>query len=205
MLYLKILVPILAYLLGNLNFGILVSKLVYKEDIREQGSGNAGSTNAFRVYGKAAGVFVLVADALKGVAAVLLAQWLLGGENNGLWPALAGLCVMLGHIYPALFKFKGGKGVATTAGVMAAQQPFAFLTLLVFPFASLLFTLKYMSVASISAAVLLPVAIFAWSGWQLTPLFWVSIAQAAVIIFAHRENIKRLLAGNENKLFQKKK
>ena len=185
-----------------------MSRVVFKKDIRLFGSGNPGATNTFRVLGKAAGFFVLFADALKGTGAVLLAQRLLGGEN-GLWPALVGLCVMLGHIYPVAFKFKGGKGVATTAGVMAALQLPVLLALLVFPFAVLLLTVKYMSVASLACAALLPGATLAWhrlqaGQWEATPLFWVSIALAALVFFAHRSNIKRLMEGKENKLFQKK-
>ena len=209
-MYWKILVPIIAYLIGNLNFGIIVSRIFFKKDIRLFGSGNPGTTNTFWVFGRAAGVFVLLADALKGVGAVWLAKWLLGGEDNGLWPALAGLCVMLGHIYPVAFKFKGGKGVATTAGVMAFLQPPVFLAMLVFPFATLLLTVKYMSVASLACGLLLPVATLInhriQAGvWEFTPLFWVTIAQSAVAIFAHRSNIQRLIDGTENKLFQKKK
>ena len=183
--------------------------MVFKKDIRLFGSGNPGTTNTFRVFGKAAGIFVLLADGLKGAGAVWLARWLLGSEGE-LWPALAGLCVMLGHIYPVAFKFKGGKGVATTAGVMAFLQPPVFLTMLIFPFATLLLTVKYMSVASLACGLLLPVVTLIWHRlqagvWELTPLFWVTTAQAAVVFFAHRSNIKRLINGTENKLFQKKK
>ena len=209
-MYWKILVPVIAYLIGNLNFGIIVSRTVFKKDIRLFGSGNPGTTNTFRVFGKAAGIFVLLADTLKGVGAVFLAKWLLGNEDGGLWPALAGLLVMLGHIYPVAFKFKGGKGVATTGGVMAALQLPVFVTLIICPFAVLLLTLKYMSVASLAAAALLPPATLIWhrlqtGNWEATPLFWVTIAQAAVVFFAHRSNIKRLIDGTENKLFQKKR
>jgi len=202
-------VPIIAYLIGNLNFGILVSRAVYKKDIRTLGSGNPGSTNAFRVFGKAAGSFVLLADALKGAGAVLLVRWLLGDAGGGLWPAVAGLCVTLGHVFPAAFRFKGGKGVATTAGVLAALQFPVLLALLACPFAVLLLTVKYMSVASLASAALLPAATLVWQrlrtgAWELTPLFWLSLAQAAVIFYAHRSNIQRLARGTENKLFQKK-
>jgi len=204
----KMLALAAAYLIGNLNFGIIVSRAVFKKDIRLFGSGNPGTTNAFRVLGKAAGFFVLFADALKGTGAVLLARRLPGCEGE-LWPALAGLCVMLGHIYPVVFKFRGGKGVATSAGVMAALQLPVFLALLLGPFAVALLTVKYMSVASLACAALLPGATLIWHRlqagcWEATPLFWVSIAQAALVIFAHRGNIKRLAEGTENKLFQKK-
>jgi glycerol-3-phosphate acyltransferase PlsY len=209
-LHWKILIPTLAYLIGNLNFGIIVSRLFFKKDIRLFGSGNPGATNAFRVLGKAAGVFVLLADSLKGAAAVLLARRFLGDADGGLWPAMAGLCVMLGHIFPAAFKFRGGKGVATTAGAMAALQPPVFFALLACPFAALLFLSGYMSVASIACALALPPATLLWhrlqtGAWELTPLFWVTVAQAATVVFAHRSNIKRLRSGTESKLLRKKK
>ncbi|MCL2494627.1 MAG: glycerol-3-phosphate 1-O-acyltransferase PlsY [Oscillospiraceae bacterium] len=201
MLIWKILLPLTAYLLGNFNAGIVFSRLIYKKDIREHGSRNPGTTNAFRVLGKAAGFLVLFFDALKGAMAVLLARWLLPGME--LWTAVAGLCAMLGHIFPVLYKFKGGKGVATTAGVTLAAQPKVLFTLLG-PFFALLFGTKYMSLASVSAAALLPLVSLAWNRWQFTPIIWMALAQAVLMIFMHRENIRRLAQGKESRLFQGK-
>ncbi|MDR0531891.1 MAG: glycerol-3-phosphate 1-O-acyltransferase PlsY [Oscillospiraceae bacterium] len=203
----KVLVPLIAYLLGNFNSGIIFSKLLYKKDIRALGSKNPGMTNAFRVLGKAAGVLVLVFDALKGVAAVALARWLLPqplGTLDDFWPCLAALCVVIGHNWPVLFQFRGGKGVATTAGVtLFLQPPVLFLELI--PFFLLLFGVKYMSLASIACGVLLPVMTLLWHGGQANALFWLSLALGLLIVFQHRANILRLLRHKENKLFQKKK
>ena len=195
-----ILVPVAAYLLGNFNAGIVFSTLIFKKDLRRHGSRNPGATNAFRVLCGAAGSLVLFFDALKGAAAVALARWLLPGAY---WPCAAGLLAVLGHVFPALFKFKGGKGVATAAGVTLLLQP-AVLLLDLVPFFILLFGLRYMSVASIASALLLPVITFLLHG-QITPPFWLGLALGALIVFTHRENIRRLMQHEENKLFQKKR
>jgi len=202
MLAWKISVPLIAYLLGNFNAGIVLSKLFFKKDIREHGSKNPGATNAFRVLGKVTGFLVLFADACKGAAAVLLAKWLLPGEV--LWAAAAGFCAVLGHVFPALYKFRGGKGVATASGVTAAAQPKVMLTLLG-PFFAILFGMRYMSLASVSVAALLPLASLAWNRWQFTPMVWMSLAQGLLVIFTHRGNIRRLANRSENRLFEKKK
>ena len=195
----RILVPAAAYLLGNFNAGIVFSRLIFKKDLRRHGSQNPGATNAFRVLGRAAGFLVLFFDALKGALAVAAAQWLFPGE---FWPCLAGLFVVLGHVFPVLFKFKGGKGVATTAGVTLLLQPPVLLLELV-PFFLLLFGTKYMSVASLACGLLLPVITLLWHR-QIAPLFWLSLALGLLILFTHRENIRRLIKREENKLFQKK-
>ena len=144
---------------------------------------------------------VLFADALKGAAAVLLAQWLLPGD--GLWAAMAGFCAVLGHVLPVLYRFRGGKGVAAAAGVTAAAQPKVMLTLLG-PFFAVLFGTRYMSLASVSVAALLPLASLAWNHWQFTPMVWMSLAQGLLVIFMHRGNIRRLANRSENRLFGKK-
>ena len=195
-----ILVPVAAYLLGNFNSGIIFSWLLHKKDLRQLGSKNPGTTNAFRVLGRATGLLVLFFDALKGVAAVALAKWLLPGD---IWPCVAGFLVVLGHIFPVFFKFKGGKGVATTAGVTFMLQPMVLLFDLI-PFFALLFGVKYMSVASIVSTMLMPVISLLWYR-GVTPMFWLSLILWLFIVFTHRENIKRLLRHEENKLFQKKK
>ena len=184
------------YLLGNFNSGIVLSKLFYKKDLRRFGSKNPGATNAMRVLGRAAGFLVLFVDAGKGVAAVALAKRLLPGM---FWPCLAGLLVVLGHIFPALFQFKGGKGVATTAGVTLLLQPPVLLLELI-PFLILLFGLRYMSLASVACGLLLPIITFLWRR-QITPLFWMSLILGLLIVFTHRENIKRLIRREEKKLF----
>ena len=194
-----VLVPAAAYLLGNFNSGIVFSKLIFKKDLRRHGSKNPGATNAFRVLGRAAGFLVLFFDALKGTLAAAIAQRLLPGD---FWPCLAGLLVVLGHVFPILFRFKGGKGVATTTGVTLLLQPQVFLLELL-PFFLLLFGLKYMSAASVTCGLLLPLLTFLWHR-QVTPLFWLSLVLGLLIVYTHRENIRRLARGEENKLFQKK-
>ncbi|MCL2105921.1 MAG: glycerol-3-phosphate 1-O-acyltransferase PlsY [Oscillospiraceae bacterium] len=201
-LFWKIAALVIAYLLGNFNSGILFSKLLFHKDIREHGSKNPGTTNAFRILGKGAGSLVLFADTLKGALAILIAGWLAPGSE--LWLALAGVCVTLGHIFPVLFKFKGGKGMATTSGVALAAQPVVYFTLLG-PFCAILFGTRYMSLASLSVALLLPPTALAWNGWRFTPLIWMYIFQGITIIATHHANIRRLLNGTENRLFNNKK
>ena len=212
-----------AYLLGSIPFGFLVAK-AKGIDIRSVGSGNIGATNAMRVLGKPAGIFVLVMDLLKGYAAV---AWLtpmifnqfdvwLHRHFSGSWDyfqyqpgelqtrffVLAGICAVLGHNYTCWLKFKGGKGIATTAGVYLALAPWALLMALVVFILALLAS-RIMSVASMSGAVALPVAV-----WVLTPhnyfLGIVTTALGALAIYKHKSNIQRLLAGTENRFGKKK-
>ena len=197
----KLLTPLFAYLLGNFNAGIIFSRLFFRKDLREHGSKNPGTTNAFRVLGKASGFLVLFTDALKGAAAIFLTKWLLPDEE--LWLAVVGFCVTLGHIFPVFFKFRGGKGVATTAGVTVASQPKVLVALLG-QFFVILFGTRYMSLASIISAALLPLVSLAFHHWQFTPLVWMGLAQGIVIIAMHHTNIKRLLRHEENQLFNKK-
>ena len=207
-----------AYLLGSIPTGYLVAR-VKGVDIRSVGSGNIGATNAMRVLGKPAGIFVLLMDALKGYAAcALLAPFvfhLLGVKvyelaKFGPPPAcvmenrnniLAGICAVLGHNYTCWLKFKGGKGIATTAGVFLALAPWAVLIALVVFILALLLT-KYVSVASMSAAVALPAAV-----WLLTPqnilLGVIATALGIMAIYKHKGNIQRLMAGTENRVGKK--
>jgi len=194
-----------AYLLGSIPTGFLVAK-AKGIDIRSVGSGNIGATNAMRVLGKPAGIFVLVMDALKGYAAVWLASVLLQQSNVQAdletLRVIAGIGAVLGHNYTCWLKFKGGKGIATTAGVYLALAPWALLAALGVFILALLAT-RIVSVTSMSAAVALPVAV-----WVLTPhnyfLGIVTTALGALAIYKHKSNIQRLIAGTENRLGQKK-
>ncbi len=194
----------LGYFLGSMNFAVIISRIKFHEDIRTKGSGNAGATNMSRTYGKAAGIATLVGDILKTVIPVLLARFLVG-EMFGY---LTGLSCALGHAFPCYYKFKGGKCVAVTAAVLLVMEPLAFLILL-FVFAAVVLATKYVSVASIFTALISPVIVqslvknrnFGHSHLGLTFL----IAQCLLVIFLHRENIKRLLNGKENKFAFKKK
>ncbi len=218
-----IIVAIAAYLLGSIPTGFLVAK-AKGIDIRSVGSGNIGATNAMRVLGKPAGIFVLLADAAKGFGACYLGAFLciyfaphfmmITSNGNVSVPLeqfvpsmeerfaiIAGICAVLGHNYTCWLKFKGGKGIATTAGVYLALAPWAVLVGLVVFILAVLFT-KYVSVGSIAAAIALPVTV-----WIMTPqnifLGIVSTALGALAIYKHKSNIHRLMAGTENKLGKK--
>ena len=210
-----------AYLLGSIPTGFLVAK-AKGIDIRSVGSGNIGATNAMRVLGKPAGIAVLLMDAAKGFLALVLWTPIIYNEFGGIdcmccgvpafdpgaltqipnYAVLAGVCAVLGHNYTCWLKFKGGKGIATTAGVYLALAPWALLIALMVFIVAILLT-KYVSVGSISAAVALPVTV-----WVMTPhnlfLGIVTTALGALAIYKHKSNIQRLIAGTENRLGQKK-
>jgi glycerol-3-phosphate acyltransferase PlsY len=194
-----------AYLLGSIPFGFLVAK-AKGIDIRTAGSGNIGATNALRVLGKPAGIFVLLMDVLKGFAAVWLCTALVKNfnldANLETLRILAGIGAVLGHNFTCWLRFKGGKGIATTAGVYLALAPWALLVaLLVFILAILL--TRYVSVGSILGAAALVATI-----WVMTPdnlfLGVVTTALGALAIYKHKSNIQRLMAGTENRLGRKK-
>lgn len=197
----------LAYLLGSVNTSIVLSKLVYREDIRSFGSKNAGMTNMMRTYGKKIAAVVLLCDMLKGVLVVVLGKLLLPETLPASLVSLLGFVVILGHIFPVFFKFRGGKGVATTAGVMLALQPLYFGILLVL-FVIILAASKYMSLTSITAAILYPVITFAGAYFFSYSTYGqgaVALLIGATVVYTHRENIKRLLHGEENRFQLKRK
>lgn len=200
---------VVGYLLGSVNFSIILSRMRYQDDIRRHGSGNAGMTNTLRTYGKWSAVLVLLGDAAKG----FLAGWI-GLELDGpLTMYLAGLFAVVGHMFPIFFQFKGGKGVATAAGFILYSNIVVCLALAVV-FLLVIAVSRYVSLGSITVAVLYPPAIL-FMEWGLfwhagMPLGnWISLfcpfLMAALVIWAHRSNIKRLLSGTENKLGQKAK
>ena len=204
-------IPLLVgYLFGSVNFGVVVSRLLYHEDIRTKGSGNAGTTNILRTYGKKAAALTLAGDLGKGVVAVLLADvlfWLVqpgGGMYGGYVAAFAAVC---GHLWPLWFGFKGGKGVAVAAGAILATQPPVLLALAVVFFA-LAFSTRIVSLSSIVVAVLYPVFTALWSlhcGYNVWFTTGCAAVMAALVIWMHRANIKRLLNGTEYKFGEKKK
>ena len=215
-------IVLLAYLLGSIPFGLIVSKS-QGFDIREHGSRNIGATNVWRVMGRKFGLITFIADVLKGLAAVLLAKWLAahweihvalphGNERVDFFPAdyagiAAAMGCILGHSFPVWLRFKGGKGVATSLGVIIGMMPLA--ALLAFAVWGVAFKIsRYVSLASIVAAVALPVIVVGlmffgpgqgWleiHGWGN---FYFSVTAALLVIRRHRENIKRLIAGTENR------
>jgi glycerol-3-phosphate acyltransferase PlsY len=200
---------VIGYLLGSIPTGFLVAK-ARGIDIRTLGSGNIGATNVFRTLGTPAGIFVLLADALKGWLAVAVVADLVGRlllPSSGVlareWLAICGgISAVLGHNYTCWLHFKGGKGIATSAGVLLALVPWALLIILsiwilVFAFS------RYVSLASICASAALPPA--TWFTTSRVTLTAVTGVMAALAIYKHKSNIQRLLAGTENRLSPKKK
>lgn len=191
---------IVSYLLGSVSFSIVIAKWVKGIDIRQHGSGNAGATNTIRVLGKGPGLLVFVLDIAKGIVAVLLGRWLGMAEDD--WTAaICGLAAIMGHNWPIWFRFKGGKGIATTVGVMATL---AFLPAL---YAGLIAILaiaitRYVSLGSLLFAALTPVfiALIQYS----SPLLTVSLVLCVFAFVRHRTNIIKLIRGTENKLGAKK-
>jgi glycerol-3-phosphate acyltransferase PlsY len=197
---------IFAYLAGSLPTGFLVARAM-RVDITQVGSGNIGATNVFRVLGKGPGALVLIVDLLKGALAVLVAPMLAAAMTPTdllALPALAALGAVLGHNYTCWLGFKGGKGVATSAGAMAALIPPAF-GVTVITWLLVFFLTRYVSMASIAAALILPVAtIFTVSGPTRWPLVAFTSALAALAVWRHRANIERLKAGTEHRINKSK-
>lgn len=196
-----------AYLLGSINTAILVGKILTGGDIREQGSGNAGATNALRTYGKKAAVFVLLGDALKAVLAVGVAFLLyrLGGAEEVFWrPMLyvATLGAVLGHNFPLYFKFRGGKGVlVSSVSIFFVDWRIGLLVLVIALLTMVIW--RYVSLGSIVGAVTdVILAAFLHSGDWL--LLVHAVVLAGLLIYMHRTNIGRLISGTENKLGQRK-
>lgn len=194
---------ILAYLLGSIPFGYLLVKFASGADIREIGSGGTGATNVSRKAGKAAGIVTLALDALKGAAAVFVARWLTGEAGTSWVVAGAAALAVIGHCYPVWLKFKAGKGVATGLGVFLAVAPWATLAALAV-FIIVVWRTRYVSLGSIIAAAFLPLWILLNHIWiapvsDFAPIMAALCAVSGVIIFKHSENIKRLMAGEENK------
>ncbi|MDD5766258.1 MAG: glycerol-3-phosphate 1-O-acyltransferase PlsY [Candidatus Marinimicrobia bacterium] len=212
-----ILILVLSYLVGSIPTSIIVGKLMKGIDVRQFGSGNAGGTNAFRVLGWKAGLFVSLFDIAKGVfATIVISKIRIGGlpfDNETLIMVLAGLCAILGHTFTIFAGFKGGKGVAAGAGMIIGLYPSAFLVCLVI-FALVLFSTGIVSISSITAAVSLPFVLLISN--RLTDrqidagLIIFSFIIPLFIIYTHRANINRLINGEEKsfdkiRLFRRKK
>lgn len=185
-------VIVLAYLLGSIPSGIWIGKYFYQTDIRKYGSGNSGTTNTFRVLGKKAGIIVLLMDMLKGSAATLL-PILLGVAIH---PLLAGVVAALGHTYPLFAGFKGGKAVATSAGIMLAYNPLFFGEAII-AFVIYLYFSRMVSLSSILVSFTAIALSFFFKDWPLT---LVTILLTIFIIYRHRSNIYRIRNGTESKV-----
>ena len=185
-----------AYLAGSIPCGILVSRFLGTPDPRLQGSGNIGATNISRVSGKKAGLITLLGDALKG-ALPALAGMLLAPDTPYI-AGLAGLAAFLGHLYPVFLGFKGGKGIATALGIFLVLTPWA-IAIEIFLFATIMLTVRIVSVGSMTAALTIPVCICLLNYPKDYAL--VALVIAILTIYKHRENLKRLIEGQEPKFF----
>ena len=206
----NIIVAIIAYLIGSINFSVIISKKIAGFDVREKGSGNAGSTNMLRSVGKGAAALTLLCDVLKGVVAILIAIGignLIKEADKGLLVQIAGVAVVLGHTFPIFFGFKGGKGVATSLGILLMTNWQIGLICLVFALVLMALT-QMVSLGSCAAAVLFPVlTLFIKEHYIVAEggsYFIYSVILAVIVLYNHRSNIKRMLNGTENKLSFKK-
>ena len=205
-----IIIAIIEYCIGSINFSVLISKKMAGFDIREKGSGNAGTTNMLRSIGKKAAIVTLLCDIIKGIIAIgisILMGNIVKGANKELLLQIAGIAVVLGHTFPIFFGFKGGKGVATSLGILLISNWKIGLICLVFAVVLIILT-RMVSLGSCSAAVLFPVlTLFINDSYTVltegksgSTYFVYSIILAIIVLYNHRTNIQRLLNGTENKL-----
>ncbi|HJV46544.1 MAG TPA: glycerol-3-phosphate 1-O-acyltransferase PlsY [Bacillota bacterium] len=190
---------LIGYVLGSISFSYLIAKWKAGIDIREHGSGNAGATNTLRVLGRGPGILVLFLDAIKGIVAILIVSGLLHGDEAQL--AAAGFGAILGHNWPVFFGFRGGKGVATTIGVMAVISFYPFLISVLITILIIYFT-RYVSLGSLVFFILMPIIMYLKA--DPTAFVIMAILVGIIGIIRHSANIKRLIKGTESKLGQKK-
>ena len=208
-----VIVAIISYLLGSCNFGVIISKSLKKEDIRESGSGNAGTTNMMRTYGKILGILTIIGDIAKVFVAIWLAFKIMSVEETKMifyrisdnpqyvLKSFAGLFAVAGHIFPCFFKFKGGKGVATSGG-MVIMIDWRIALILFAIFVLIILITRYVSLGSIIMAVLYPV--FMGLFHKDAGLVIISLVFTVIVVTAHRDNIKKLINHTENKIGSKK-
>lgn len=207
---LYIVMAIIAYAIGSVNFSVIFSKKFAGFDVRQKGSGNAGTTNMLRSVGKKAAALTLICDILKGVVSILIAL-LLGSlfkvENTALLVQISAIAVVIGHTFPIFFGFKGGKGVATSLGILLISNWQIGLICLVFGIVLIALT-RMVSLGSCTAAVLFPVLTLfinehytvLTEGKSGSVYFIYSVILAVIVLYNHRSNIKRILSGTENKI-----
>jgi acyl phosphate:glycerol-3-phosphate acyltransferase len=192
-------IPVIAYLLGSIPFGLILAKLFGGKDVRKTGSGNIGATNVVRAAGLAAGILTLILDVAKGAAAVMLGAKL--SNDSATWMMIAALAALVGHCYPVWLGFKGGKGVATAAGIFLVLCPAAFLgSIIVFILVVLLW--RFVSLGSIAAAGAMPLLIYLfWAPRHAPPLVIMlgTLAAVVLIVYKHNGNLQRLVEGVEPK------
>lgn len=187
-----LIVIVAAYLIGSIPTGLLLGK-AYGIDVRKEGSGNIGATNLYRTVGRKVGIITLLGDCLKGLLPVLFIKHSALPPELAAWVGLAAFC---GHVFSVFLKFRGGKGVATALGVFLALAPLAVAIAIAF-FAVMMFIWRYVSLGSIVAAASMPLAVFLMGGNSTVTT--VTVLISAIVILRHRENIGRLLSGNESK------
>lgn len=197
------LLTVVAYLIGSLNFGIIISSKLYHSDVRSSGSGNAGSTNMLRTYGKKAGILTFVCDIVKTVVAMAIGPVCFYHQDlRFLALFIAGLACMVGHSYPVFFKFKGGKGVACFAAMVICTgicMNLWYIPVILFVlFAVIVLCTKYVSLASIVCALAYPVLLNRLNGADKSVEI-IAVAAGLFVVFQHRKNIVRLVRGEENK------
>ena len=198
-------IPAVAYLLGSIPFGLILTKLFGRGDVRKEGSGNTGATNVARVAGPLAGILTLLLDGAKGAVAVLIAARY--SNENATWMVIAGLAALAGHCFPVWLKFKGGKGVATAAGVYLMLCPAAFLGGLILFLLVVGFS-HYVSLGSVAAAVAMPLLMyFLWAPHHAPPpvVTFGALAVAMLIVYKHDGNLQRLVEGTEPKFSFRRK
>lgn len=207
-----ILGAVIGYLLGSINWAIIITRLFGKGDIRKYGSGNAGMTNVLRTVGKTAAVLTLLGDFCKGILSVLIIRLLLhvfaGVDGFVLADYIVAFSALLGHLFPVYYGFKGGKGILVSAGAMLILSPWSLLICLT-AFLILACTTRYISVGSIAAGIVFPFANALVSFLQSGAIGWDKVLYALpisiLVIFMHRQNIQRLITHTENKVSFKKK
>lgn len=201
-------VAVVSYLLGSISFAVIVSRVFAKDDVRKHGSGNAGMTNILRTYGKGPAAVTAAGDFAKAIASIFFARWLFNMMGIDALDAgnIAGLFVILGHVYPLYFGFKGGKGVMTTLGVILAVNPAVFLIVAII-FIPLVLVTKIVSLGSVLGATAYPVITYVTAYLWHRPAFYSTLfaaVYAVIILIMHRQNIKRLINGTEHKFGSKK-
>ncbi len=203
---------VIAYLIGSINFAIPIARLFIGQDIRKMGSGNAGFTNVLRCVGKPAAVITFIGDFAKGICSMFIGEWIFYimlpnvsniDETAKVGAAIAGLCALLGHLFPIYFGFKGGKGVLISAGIICALDFTCFLIMLVI-FLIIFAITRTVSKASLTVAVCYPIAtlllnllVYESDAWLAMTI--IAVLFAAVVIFMHRQNIVRIMNGTEPK------
>lgn len=198
-------IALVAYFLGGINGSIIASKFIFRQDVRDYGSGNPGITNFYRTYGKMGAALVFAVDVIKSIIAILVGGWLMGLRGNSLMSTeelqligrlFAGFCLILGHMYPVYYQFRGGKGVLCS-GVWALMVDWRVGLVCWLVFIAIVAVTRYVSLGSIVGILCVPVGMLAFHSWLE---FVLALLCALLVVIKHHQNISRLIAGTESKL-----